>query len=113
MAAEPALCERCGRERAFVRVTDSAGAGVLCQCCLPLRLQERDCAVDLTRFFLLLANPRHQDVILAQEAVDPGARCPVCGLTYGELADGGILGCPACYDAFRPAILSGLQTLAG
>jgi len=36
---------------------------------------------------------------------DPAAlTCPGCGLQYGEFRAEGRLGCPADYDAFRPAL---------
>ncbi|HEX4608131.1 MAG TPA: UvrB/UvrC motif-containing protein [Urbifossiella sp.] len=38
-------------------------------------------------------------------AADPAAlTCPACGLQYGEFRATGRLGCPAEYDAFRPAL---------
>ncbi len=31
-------------------------------------------------------------------------RCPVCGASYADFAEGGLLGCPGCYDTFRSRI---------
>jgi len=31
-----------------------------------------------------------------------GGACPECGLTILEFRQSGVLGCPACYDAFQP-----------
>lgn len=40
-----------------------------------------------------------------QTPADPAAlTCPDCGLQYGEFRATGRLGCPAEYDAFRPAL---------
>ena len=40
-----------------------------------------------------------------QAPLDPAAlTCPDCGLQYGEFRATGRLGCPAEYDAFRPAL---------
>lgn len=33
-------------------------------------------------------------------AVSPVARCAGCGTTYAAFKESGLLGCPACYDAF-------------
>ncbi len=32
------------------------------------------------------------------------AECETCGLTYGEFRKRGLLGCPACYEAFEPQL---------
>jgi protein-arginine kinase activator protein McsA len=32
------------------------------------------------------------------------ARCPGCGLPFADFRQTGLLGCPACYDAFMPQI---------
>ncbi len=35
---------------------------------------------------------------------EKAARCEACGLTYSAFRKSGQLGCPACYDAFSPAL---------
>ncbi|ACX53029.1 UvrB/UvrC protein [Ammonifex degensii KC4] len=41
------------------------------------------------------------------------ARCPRCGLTEREFAARGLLGCPQCYGALRPAVEQVLRRVHG
>ena len=43
-------------------------------------------------------------LLMGLPAVGGGLACPECGLTYPEFRADGRLGCPAEYDAFRPAL---------
>jgi protein arginine kinase activator len=75
---EAHLCERCARERNL----------------LPDQPVPQ---IDLKALLQLLVGP------LAP--ADPGTlTCPACGLEYAEFRAEGRLGCPADYDAFRPAL---------
>ena len=44
--------------------------------------------------------------IAAAQVRKPGAqaRCSSCGLPFAEFRQSGVLGCPACYEAFMPQI---------
>lgn len=41
----------------------------------------------------------------------PATLCPVCGLTAAELRDTGLMGCSACYDAFREMVTQAVREL--
>lgn len=77
------LCERCARRHNLIP---------------PASAPEPQ--VDVKSLLGLLAA-----VSPAPHAADPAAlTCPDCGLQYGEFRATGRLGCPAEYDAFRPAL---------
>ena len=48
-----------------------------------------------------------------REELDPetaAITCEQCGMTYGEFKKGGMVGCAACYDAFREPMTALLQS---
>jgi protein arginine kinase activator len=45
---------------------------------------------------------------------EPGdGTCPACGLAYSEFRSRGRLGCPQCYEVFRPQLESLLEKIHG
>lgn len=99
---------------ATARVQRNAGPSrLLCDSCLPEWLTEQGgpLKLDLARFFRLLAPPRDRQQTLEVTALPNDATCPGCGLTFGELASTGLLGCPVCYTAFSSAVIPALQVL--
>lgn len=75
------LCERCARRHNLIPDQPTP-------------------TVDLKALLALLA-----EAAPALPPADPAAlTCPACGLQYGEFKATGRLGCPAEYDAFRPAL---------
>ncbi len=40
-------------------------------------------------------------------------RCPVCGTSYSEYQSTGLLGCAACYDAFKTELMPVIQRIQG
>jgi len=42
--------------------------------------------------------------VSARREPTAAARCPGCGLPFADFRQTGLLGCPACYDAFMPQI---------
>lgn len=75
------LCERCARRHNLIPDQPTP-------------------TVDLKALLALLAEAAGAD-----RPGDPAAlTCPACGLQYGEFKATGRLGCPAEYDAFRPAL---------
>jgi protein arginine kinase activator len=50
----------------------------------------------------------------SRPADDPGAQvCTQCGLTYAAFRNRGRLGCPVCYDSFRPLLEPLLEKIHG
>lgn len=76
------LCERCARKHHLIPDQPAA-------------------QIDLKALLgLLLGQPGG-----AAGGNDPAAlKCPACGLKYAQFRADGRLGCPAEYDAFRPAL---------
>ena len=75
------LCERCARKHNLLPDAPAAPP------------------IDLKALLGLLVGP------FQQPHADPAAlTCPTCGLQYGEFRAEGRLGCPADYEAFRPAL---------
>jgi uncharacterized Zn finger protein (UPF0148 family) len=50
---------------------------------------------------------------VSQVSEAPDIRCEVCGQTMAEFQKTGMLGCPACYDAFRAHLTPLLNRLPG
>lgn len=39
--------------------------------------------------------------------------CPVCGTTYGDYENSGLLGCASCYDVFKDELLPAIRAIHG
>ena len=47
------------------------------------------------------------------KAQHPVKRCPGCGLSMGEIAEGSKVGCAECYTAFREQLLPSIESIHG
>lgn len=50
-------------------------------------------------------NAMMQKMVALGESVTTGATCPTCGLSFAKFRAEGLLGCPACYDAFAERLV--------
>ena len=94
-------CDRCGKP-ATVHLTEVVDGQKL-----EKHLCE-DCAATegITVKASLPISQLLEDFILQTGSRDESSKltCDVCGLTYGEFRQRGVLGCPNDYDAFDPAL---------
>lgn len=122
--ADMRTCARCERRVAAVRRSQRAPAGAktaephetwLCMACLraELRAMPQAPRLDLARFFGQLTHLRPPRTAAALPRIPADARCARCGLTYAEFAEVGLLGCPACYEAFASVLEVALEILHG
>lgn len=49
----------------------------------------------------------------ALSGIEEGGRCPVCGTTYEQYKHTGLVGCAACYDAFREELMPVIRRMHG
>ncbi|RDV84749.1 UvrB/UvrC motif-containing protein [Ammonifex thiophilus] len=108
------LCERCHKRPATVHYTEIVNNQKkelhLCEECA------REMGVSFGfppqfPFHSLLSGlffPAGEEVEAEREV-----RCPRCGLTEREFAARGLLGCPQCYSALRPAVEQVLRRVHG
>lgn len=91
-----------------VFVVDARGElRFVCAECLTPVLSRGDAALgEAARFLLALARPQSPAPTDRQDGASALAPCRVCGLTYAEASQTGLLGCSSCYDAFRSALRS-------
>jgi protein arginine kinase activator len=111
---EGSACEECGARRALVRLTSADRGRLLCDDCFAAAASSvSNPRIDLARFYYLLAHPTSEPPHADGADIAKDARCAACGTTYAELAHEGLLGCPACYEAFAPAVAQALWTIQG
>lgn len=88
------LCEECGKRPAEVLMTAVVGGQSttknLCRECL-----KKYKAGDLQAVLAAVLSA------MADKNQAPEITCPRCGETYAEFQKSGMLGCAACYQAFR------------
>ena len=103
------LCENCNKNPAtqFVRISinNQNREVYLCEKCWSDRANDLKSPLPLNTLWesLLEKGPP-----LRVEAVET---CAKCGLSHAEFKETGRLGCPACYQTFRPQILPLLENL--
>lgn len=90
-------CDRCDNEATVHEVTVQKGQKVekhLCEECAKnegIAVQSHHPITEILSKF-----------VIAQGGESKRAdACPECGLAYGEFRQNGLLGCPACYEAFE------------
>ncbi len=105
------MCSRCQLYRAAFTLSDGEGRIVrVCAACLPAAITDgRPAMGDAARFVMGLARPRASTRPPTRLRSSAPVHCAECGLTYAEAAHVGLLGCPACYEAFGPALRVILQ----
>ncbi|MFA5162212.1 MAG: UvrB/UvrC motif-containing protein [Elusimicrobiales bacterium] len=111
------LCRRCRKkEAAFViraavrkKLTDIA----LCRDCLFLK--EKELGLERGTLSYYAAPLRGAEYARSAPASrrDLRLKCPGCGLLYPQFRESGELGCPRCYNAFRPQLEYYFKRLCG
>ena len=105
------LCEKCGKRMATTHIHTVINGVVydknLCeQCALEqgVNLSPQNSLSDmLASMFTELRNDRPRNE----------KRCPVCGATFGDVADSGKAGCAECYNTFKTELLPYLKRVHG
>ncbi len=100
------LCEECGKNQAEVMMTTVINGNSvtrhLCRDCLK-KIQSGDLQAVLGAVLAAMAAKNQ-----ASDAV-----CPHCGQTYAEFQKTGMLGCAACYQAFRKELAPLISRVQG
>jgi protein arginine kinase activator len=110
-------CERCGEREAsleYVDIVEGTKTSVwLCPACaraegVSADLEEagEDEETDLIGFVGAFMAKQSADA--SEPPVEP-AVCPECGYTSQQLEEKNLVGCPACYKAFRASVLPLLE----
>ena len=107
------MCSRCGQVRAVFSVRERHGAArALCSDCLaPALGVDWRIPGDAARFLIALSQPRSAVRGTARLRPSRASACRVCGLTRAEARSVGLLGCPACYEAFGADIRAALGSI--
>jgi protein-arginine kinase activator protein McsA len=105
----PGTCSCCGGTTNLVRISDDQTEALVCLGCMASQGNDR---LRLSaRFMAALAMPLPHAAPPVPPALDEALACPACGVTFGQVMASGLLGCAACYDAFREAVEAGLARL--
>ncbi|MCC6730319.1 MAG: hypothetical protein IT208_13360 [Chthonomonadales bacterium] len=107
-------CEACGAPAVFVAWRGEAGRErPLCESCLTPAIDSAHWpnACPVGRFVGLLVRIRPPGPRSEVRPLRADLTCRGCGLTYAELAEAGMPGCPRCYETFREAMLPALAAL--
>ncbi len=116
------LCELCHQKEAVVKYTEAVGENKttlnLCRACA----EEKGLSnpwIDLSKVFgKLIVTLLGEHLILKLDAEkkdkkEEGTVCPVCGLSWSTFQKTRKLGCAACYDAHKAALMVLLRRLHG
>ena len=88
------LCEECNQKNAEVLITTVVnGESITRHLCRDCLKKYQDNGMQAVLAALLAAMARKQK--------SPDITCPRCGETYAQFQKSGMLGCAACYQAFR------------
>ncbi len=114
------VCDECGKRPANVHLTKVIN-GVkteshLCEQCAREKGELDFFSEPKFSFPSLLAGLLQHDPGFAGPMTLPGSvtsRCRRCGLDFSEFRNTGFLGCPDCYDEFRPRLEPLLRRIHG
>ena len=113
------MCEDCGiRPAKFHLTTIINGDRVernLCPVCMA-KHQKQLPGIDFSNLAGILNSileSRDEEEQARQEAEYEGYTCEQCGMTYQEFQKCGMLGCAACYQAFKTPLTALLQRVHG
>lgn len=103
-------CQACQTRSATVHYTELSPGGLKeCHLCEECYTVQKPAGTDMVGMIAsALAGPPGK----VSEDPLPQA-CASCGLTYAAFRGRGRLGCPACYDTFRPALEPLLEKIHG
>lgn len=96
-------CDHCDKPAVVHEVVIKAGATSEVHLCAE-HAAERGYAIPTVPVTQLLAQFTGQP----RRAGATGT-CPSCGLTFADFRQSGVLGCPACYEAFMPQIAAVIE----
>lgn len=103
-------CQSCQTRSATVHYTDISEGGLkefhLCEECYAVQKPQGTDMIGMIASALAAPTSRSPDEPMPQA-------CSQCGLTYATFRSRGRLGCPACYEAFRPALEPLLEKIHG
>lgn len=103
-------CEECGRQPATVHLTEIVNGQQsdyhLCETCAREKgLKAYQAIAGAFSVNQLLSGLMHLNQGAGDPRQDPRAvRCDACGMTFGQFAQVGRLGCPHCYQAFADGL---------
>lgn len=113
------MCEECGVNPAkfhFVTITNNERIEKnLCPSCMAKYKQQLP-GIDIQNLAGILTSLMEGKKSERKEEIDPetaSITCEQCGMTYGEFRKCGMLGCAACYEAFREPMTALLQRIHG
>ena len=113
------MCEDCGINPAvfhFVAICNGEKTERnLCPDCMAKYKRELP-GIDIQNLAGILNNLIEGKTSSRRETLDPetaAITCEQCGMTYAEFRKGGMVGCAACYDAFREPMTALLQRIHG
>ncbi|MDD2772203.1 MAG: hypothetical protein PHP45_00730 [Elusimicrobiales bacterium] len=111
------LCRRCRKNEAeFVvkaAVTNKLTRLFLCARCLALKEKELGLESGTLSYYAVPLRGADWAQTAPAAGRDLRLKCPFCALAYGEFRQTGLLGCPHCYDAFRPQLECFVRRLSG
>ncbi len=119
------LCEKCKKRAATVFYNENINGKTrsysLCGECAA-KLREKGELQDITSMIGSFADPfskLHDDFfggffgIPARISSTDTKKCPECGTTFREIADGGKVGCPTCYTTFGDELSDLIRSVHG
>jgi protein arginine kinase activator len=102
------LCRRCRKNEAeFVikaAIKNKLTRLMLCPKCLSLKEKELGLGKGTLSYYAVPLRGAAYAQAAPVSGRDARLKCPFCTLAYGEFRETGLLGCPHCYDAFRPQL---------
>lgn len=111
------MCQQCGRRPATVEFIQVIGnvrrETYLCHECAVE--QSLEGSIETLRAFV---QQMMEELLLQAEEHEgrldiPEKPCRICGTTFREFLESGLLGCPTCYDEFHEALKPVLRRLHG
>ncbi len=119
------LCEKCKKKAATVfyqeNINGKTKSYSLCEDCAE-KLREKGDLQDFGNIMNGFVNPfskLHEDFfngffgIPARISTSETKKCPNCGTTFREIAEGGKVGCPTCYETFRDELSDLIRSVHG
>lgn len=113
------LCERCQKNQATVHYTEIINGQKqemnLCEACARELQPQGFGFMPQLNFHNFLGSFLGQALGAGgfAQTTPGGARCQVCGLTEGEFAQKGLLGCGSCYDSFGNTLEAVVRRIHG
>ncbi|HIX47079.1 MAG TPA: hypothetical protein H9737_05250 [Candidatus Borkfalkia faecigallinarum] len=100
------LCSNCKKHQATHLIRrEGEREMALCDECFEKLGDAAVCFGDEPDFFVSFLQPEGED--------GKEKRCPVCGCTFGDYMRTGVLGCAACYQAFRAELEPTIRRIHG